>query len=61
MRTHQSMTRPVYSVLPEVTIAEAANITPRRHIKRASHHRDSRETGWHRVGGIYLMVSEGSI
>lgn len=32
MRAHQIMTRPVYSVLPEATIAEAANIMLQRHI-----------------------------
>jgi CBS domain-containing protein len=32
MRSHQIMTRPVYSVLPEATIAEAANIMLQRHI-----------------------------
>ncbi len=53
MRTHQSMTRPVYSVLPEVTIAEAANITPRRHISGLP----IIETAEKLVG----IVSEGSI
>src|SRR6202171_6829430 len=32
MRAHQIMTRPVYSVLPEATIAEADNIMLQRHI-----------------------------
>jgi CBS domain-containing protein len=32
MRAHQIMTRPVYSVLPEATIVEAANIMLQRHI-----------------------------
>ena len=32
MRAHQIMTRPVYSVLPEATIAEAAAIMLQRHI-----------------------------
>src|ERR1700692_2119831 len=32
MRAHQIMTRPAYAVLPEATIAEAANIMLQRHI-----------------------------
>jgi CBS domain-containing protein len=32
MRAHQIMTQPVYSVLPEATIAEAADIMLQRHI-----------------------------
>jgi len=32
MRAHQIMTRPVFSVLPEATILEAANLMLRRHI-----------------------------
>src|SRR6202795_2508674 len=32
MRAHQIMPRPCYSVLPEATIAEAANIMLQRHI-----------------------------
>jgi CBS domain-containing protein len=32
MRAHQIMTRPVYSVLPEATIAEAASMMLQRHI-----------------------------
>ncbi len=32
MRAHQIMTRPVFTVLPEATIVEAANLMLRRHI-----------------------------
>ena len=32
MRAHQIMTRPVFTVLPEATITEAANIMLEQHI-----------------------------
>jgi CBS domain-containing protein len=32
MRAHQIMTRPVFTVLPEASILEAANLMLRRHI-----------------------------
>ena len=32
MRAHQIMTRPVFTVTPEATILEAANIMLQRHI-----------------------------
>ena len=32
MRAHQIMTRPVFTVLPEATILEAANLMLERHI-----------------------------
>jgi CBS domain-containing protein len=32
MRAHQIMTRPVFTVLPDATIVEAANLMLRRHI-----------------------------
>ena len=32
MRAHQIMTRPVFTVLPEATILEAANLMLKRHI-----------------------------
>ena len=32
MRAHQIMTRPVFTVLPDATILEAANLMLRRHI-----------------------------
>jgi hypothetical protein len=48
MRAHQIMTRPVYSVSSEVTIAEAANIMLQRHIGSLN----SAPRPWHsRAGG----------
>ena len=32
MRAHQIMTRPVFTVLPDATITEAANLMLQRHI-----------------------------